>query len=225
MTKAAPLAGLVLCGGRGSRMGADKATIPFGGEPMFLRVARRVDAVARPVILAPGTPGRLGDLGYLEVGDAVPSAGPMAGLVAGLSVSPHQLTAVVAADMPYASGGVLRLLADLHVDEDVVLPVTSTGVQPLHAVYSSSALPALRSALSEGRLGLRRALSHLRVREVLEPDWGQSDPAGRFASNVNLPEDVERVAAGDVPSPGGLRPGSTPIYSQCHRTSGRRTAP
>ena len=225
MTRGSPLAGLVLCGGRGTRMGSDKATIPFGGEPMVLRVARQVEEVARPVILAPGTPGRLGDLGYHQVGDAVPGAGPMAGVVAGLSVSPHQLTAVVAADMPHASGAVLRLLADLHLDEDVVIPLTSTGVQPLHAVYASSALPALRSALGGGRLGLRQAVSQLRVREVPEPEWRHADPTGRFASNVNRPEDIERVARTDVPGPGGREQGSSPIYSEGDRTSRRRRAP
>src|SRR2546425_1364781 len=147
-------------------MGFDKAVMSVEAEPLVLRVARRVSAVAHPVMLASATPGRWGDLGFLEIEDARDRSGPLGGLVAALEASPHLLLAAVAVDMPYASAEVLRLLGSLHVDEDAVVPVTSAGLEPLHAVYSRSALPALRAALDEGRFGLRAVLSRLRVREV-----------------------------------------------------------
>lgn len=189
-TTARSLAGLVLCGGGSTRMRRDKALIPVGGQPLVLHVAGLLRQVADPVFLAPGRPGRLGSLGYGEVADTVPGSGPLGGLVAGLAASPHPLTAVVAVDMPFASPALLRRLADLHGDEDAVVPRTGGRPEPLHAVYAALALPILRVALNEGRLTLHALLSSLRVRWVDEREWRAADPTGRFAMNINREEDL-----------------------------------
>ena len=55
--------------------------------------------VADPVLLATGSVGRLGPLGYPEVADEVAGAGPLGGIVAGLEASPHEEMAVVAVDI------------------------------------------------------------------------------------------------------------------------------
>jgi len=191
--RTAPLAGLVLCGGGGRRMGTDKALILVDGQPLVLRVAELLSSVADPVLLAPGTPGRLGDLGLAEVADAIPGAGPLAGLVAGLEASPHDLLAVVAADMPFASPELLLRLAERASGADAVVPVTASGREPLHAVYAASALPGLRAALFEDHLAVRDALGTLRVREVTEDEWRRADPSGRFSLNLNRPEDLARL--------------------------------
>ncbi len=184
------MAGVVLCGGGSRRMGTDKSILELDGQPLVLRVAGLLAEAADPVFLAPGRPGRLGDLGYAELEDVAPGAGPLSGLAAALEASPHPLVAVVAVDMPFANARLLRLLARLHTGEDGVVPVTASGLEPLHAVYSTSGLPKVRLALSEERLGVRRLLERLSVREVSEPEWRRTDPQGRFAINVNSPRDL-----------------------------------
>jgi molybdopterin-guanine dinucleotide biosynthesis protein A len=177
-------------------MGTDKALLLFDGEPLVLRVARRMGASASPVLLAPGVRGRLGELGYDEVDDAAEGSGPLGGLVAGLAASPHQLVAVAAVDMPFASPELFTLLARLTGDEDAAIPVTDRGLQPLHAVYSVRALPALRAALGSGHLAMRAVVAErLRVRLVEEGEWQRVQPTGRFALNLNRPEDYSRRSA------------------------------
>lgn len=203
VSRARPLAGLVLCGGRSTRMGQDKALLEIDGVPMVRRAAAALSTVAIPVILAPGVPGRLGGTDYAEVADAAVDSGPLGGLVAGLEASPHRLMAVVAVDLPRLSPGVLRLLAELGWSQeegsgqgqgfDAAVPTTAAGPQPLHAVYATSALPALAAALAGGRLALHQALADLDVRIVGEPEWRQADPTGRFADNINEPADLAVV--------------------------------
>jgi molybdopterin-guanine dinucleotide biosynthesis protein A len=96
----------------------------------------------------------------------------------------------VAVDMPFVSPELLTQLADLYDGEDAVVPMTDSGAEPLHAVYAKSALPGLRDAEAEGRLALRAVLEGLRVRLVEEAEWRRIDPTGRFAFNVNRPEDL-----------------------------------
>src|SRR5437660_972495 len=143
------MAAVILCGGESRRMGRDKAMLAVDGRPLVVAVAERVAQAADPVMLAPGVPGRLGPMPFPEVADGLIGAGPLGGMAAGIAASPHQLTAVVAVDMPNASAAVLSFLADVVVaaDVDAAIPVTSEGEQYLHAVYARSALPHISIAL------------------------------------------------------------------------------
>jgi len=181
-------------------MGSDKAFLrpeEADRQPLFLGAAARMASVADPVILASGHPGRLGRHDYREVADAAGGAGPLAGLVAGLEASPHELAAVVAVDMPAINPAVLRLLAGLWEGEDAVVPLVDQQPEPLHAVYARRALPALRAALDTGRLALHRVLPALNVRWAAEDQWGTVDPDGSFAANLNSPEDLAAWRAGE----------------------------
>jgi molybdenum cofactor guanylyltransferase len=171
-------------------MGRDKALIEIDGKPLVRLVADRVAECADPVLLASGGSRRFESLPYEEIPDAVPGAGPISGLVAALSASPHDLLVAAAVDMPFVSADVFRLLLELRAHEDAVVPVTNQGKQPLHALYHLSALPHVADALERGRYGLREALAGLDVREVGREEWGPVDPQGRFALNLNTQEDL-----------------------------------
>lgn len=185
------MTGLVLCGGESTRMGRDKALLSISGRPLFVFVAETLRRVCDPVVLAPGCRGRLGITGFQEVDDAVPDTGPMGGIAAGLAASSHDLVAVVAVDMPRLSPALLQYMAVLHSDEDAIVPITSRGREPLHAVYARSSLAHMRGALEEGRLGMRALLDEIKVKEVGEPEWSGFDPSGAFAANVNTMKDLE----------------------------------
>jgi molybdopterin-guanine dinucleotide biosynthesis protein A len=185
--------GVVLCGGASARMGRDKALIEIDGKPLVRLVAERVAECADPVLLASGAARRFESLPYQEITDAAPGAGPISGLVAALSASPHDLLVAAAVDMPFVSADVFRLLLELRANEAVVVPVTRDGRQPLHALYHRSALPHLADALERKRYGLREALAGLDVREVGPEGWGAVDPQGRFALNLNTQEDLRSL--------------------------------
>ena len=174
-------------------MGRDKALIEIDGKPLVRLVADRVAECADPVLLASGASRRFETLPYEEIPDAAPGTGPISGLVAALSASPHELLVAAAVDMPFVSAGVFRLLLELRAHEDAVVPVTGEGRQPLHALYHRSALPHLTDALERGRYGLREALDGLDVREVGQEEWGAVDPQGRFALNMNTQEDLRSL--------------------------------
>jgi molybdopterin-guanine dinucleotide biosynthesis protein A len=174
-------------------MGRDKALIEIDGKPLVRLVAERVAECADPVLLASGAARRFDTLPYEEIADAAPGAGPISGLVAALSASPHDLLVAAAVDMPFVSADVFRLLLELRAHEDAVVPVTGEGRQPLHALYHRNALPCLADALEHGPYGLRDALAGLDVREVGSEEWGAVDPQGRFALNVNTRKDLSSL--------------------------------
>jgi molybdenum cofactor guanylyltransferase len=130
----------------------------------------------------------------------VTDAGPMAGIVAGLEAAGTDLVAVVAVDLPLASADVLDALASSWDGEPAVVPLVDGRLQPLHAVYSRDAAPALRQRLEAGLRSPTNAVAALGARVVGTDGWSHLDPGGSFARNINRPEDLvalERSLAGD----------------------------
>ena len=180
-------AAAVLCGGLSTRMGADKASLVLEGSSLLDRAVAQLLAVADPVIIASGAT-LLTRANCLTVRDGTPGRGPLGGIVAALEASPQPLLAVVAVDMPDFDAALLRRLAALCVECDAVVPMSDRGPEPLHAVYATSSLPALRDALVSSDRALRIALRRLKVRYT---EAAALDAGAGFARNLNTPGDVE----------------------------------
>lgn len=187
------MTGLVLAGGRSTRMGVDKALLRVGGRTLAARALAVLATVCDEVLVASGDGRRLDDLAVAQVADALPEAGPLGGIVAGLEAAHHELVAVVAVDLPYANAALLELLAGRWSGEPAVVARADGRLQPLHAVYTRAAAPLLRARLVEGQRSITRALHALRARVVEPVEWAPADPAGRFALNVNRPEDLAEL--------------------------------
>lgn len=186
MDGAPAFAGAVLCGGLSTRMGADKASLVLDGGTLLDRAVARLLGVADPVIIASGATS-VTRANCLTVLDSSPGRGPLGGIVAALAASPRPLLAAVAVDMPDFDAALLQRLATLCVDCDAVVPMSDRGPEPLHAVYATSSLPALRDALASSDRALRTALQRLNVRYA---DAAAVDAPTGFAYNLNSPDDI-----------------------------------
>lgn len=201
------LAGVVLAGGRGRRLGTDKALVRIGAVRLVDRVVDEVARVAAPVVVAAGDR-RLPELAVVQVPD-VPvdddgPAGPLAGIVAGLrAVAPAPLVAVVAVDLPGVRGDVLAHLATGIGDADAVVPEVAGRLQPLHAVFARSAEPLLAAALRGGERRVLGALERLTVVVVDERTLRAAGLPTDFARDVDTPADLARWrrSASDLAGP------------------------
>jgi molybdenum cofactor guanylyltransferase len=168
----------VLAGGRGSRLGGEKAMRSFAGEPLIARpVAAARAAGLDPVVVAkPDT--ALPDLPVL-VEPAEPTH-PLVGVITALE---HACEAViaVACDQPWLTPELLRALAD-HDG-----PALAVADEPFPGRYEPSQLPRLRAALAE-QAPLRRTLAQL------SPTILGMDPS--LVASVNTPEELERAQRG-----------------------------
>jgi molybdenum cofactor guanylyltransferase len=147
------LSGLILAGGRSSRMGRDKAllTLP-DGRTLLARQADILRAAGAVKILASVRPEHETKLpGITAVHDAVAEAGPLAGIAAGLRAAPSGLVLVLAVDMPAMQAAHLRQLVELAVDGRGVVPMQSGQIEPLAAVYPSLLADSAEAALKGGQ--------------------------------------------------------------------------
>lgn len=190
--------GVVLAGGRSQRMGTDKASLRFDGVPLLRRVVEQVAAALPDVIvvgsqtLQPLVPG------LRVVPDKTPGRGPLGGILTAFEALPSLSLFVVACDMPFvepALVGYMAHLAEATPDVDVLALRTARGLEPLHALYRSSSVPAMRTQFEAGEGAMHHLLACLRVREVSLEEASRYDPTGLSTFNANTPEEWEKALA------------------------------
>lgn len=180
------MTGLVLAGGDSTRMGRDKATIAVAGVRLVDRAVGVLAEVCVQVLVA--ARGRvIPDLDATFVADAQ-GEGPLAGIVAGLQEARTPLVAVLGVDMPHASAGVFRTLAQAWDGGPGVVAEVGGSLQPLHAVYATAFVQEYADLLAAGERSPRQALVTLGATVVSSASLGGS----AFAENVNSPADLRR---------------------------------
>ena len=181
--------GVILAGGRSSRMGSNKALLPYRGGLFIEAIYRQLAALFPEVLLITNTPAQYDFLPCRKAGDIYPDMGALAGLHSGLyhSNTPHIFA--VACDMPYLDDRLIRYLIGQRHKGDLVIPEGEGGVEPLHAVYAKGCLPHMEAALQGGR---RRIVSFFDQVQLVTIESGISavfDPGFRSFSNINTPDD------------------------------------
>jgi len=188
--------GFVLVGGLSTRMGRDKTLLPLGGVPMALLQARKLERVCGRVAFVGKEPGAFADLGYPFVPDGTPDRAALHGLVAALEWNPDEDAVVLAADVPGVSPETLAaLLGRLEATgAPAVVPTDDGHPQALCAAWARRALPALRLAVAEGDLSLRRAVESAGALVLGEEETSRLPgfAPGAFR-NVNTPEEYRAV--------------------------------
>ena len=194
MASRAPVAGVIVAGGRALRMGGrDKAFAAVGGEPIAVRTIRLFHSLFSQVLVATNRPERFHALGVETVSDRFPGCGPLAGIHAALLASRHPHAFVAACDMPGLDPDVIRFLVARIADADAIVPRWEGDVEPLHAVYAVRCLPAIEASLRAGRHALRELLASLSVDYVDEAELRRVRGAAASLTNVNTPEELAGV--------------------------------
>ncbi|RJP25857.1 MAG: formate dehydrogenase accessory sulfurtransferase FdhD [Deltaproteobacteria bacterium] len=185
--------GAILAGGKSRRMGSDKALLPYQGGRFIEAIHRKMAELFDEVIVVGGAPDQYGFLPCRRVQDLVPGAGALAGIHSALRHSDTDLVFVVACDMPHVKGELIRHLCSLEEGADVVVPETEEGLEPLHALYRKSTLPAVEDALRSGERRLVSFHDRVTVRRVRSEEIARIDPERSAFRNINTPEEYYRL--------------------------------
>ncbi|GAB6096712.1 molybdenum cofactor guanylyltransferase [Desulfatiferula olefinivorans] len=190
-----PCTGVILAGGRNSRMNGDnKAFLTIGG----IRIIDRILSVLRPffddIVLVTNDPLAYTDLDVRIVTDVIPAGCPLAGLHAGLFHAQNPFAVVLPCDVPFVRPDMIGLLID-HISDryQVVIPRTAKGLEALFAVYARAALPSIERSLARGQLKIRSFFKPGRVYEVSEKRLRSVDPDLISFTNINRPEELEQA--------------------------------
>jgi molybdopterin-guanine dinucleotide biosynthesis protein A len=193
-----PVGGVVLCGGKSTRMGTSKALLPFGPETMLQRVVRLLSEVVSPIVVVAAIDQDLPQLpsSVIVTRDENEGLGPLEGLRAGLKALPNTVDAayVTSCDVPLLETGFVRQMIDLASDYDIAVMEIDGFTHPLSAVYRRATLPSVEDLLANNRLRPVFLFDAAKTRRV-KPEEMTSDPDLRTLRNLNTREDYERALA------------------------------
>ncbi len=190
-------AGIILVGGRSTRMGSDKALLPLPGKPELTFVehlAALLVAQCSEVVLVVRDKEQAAmykDSGLSVLTDETPNGGPLMGLYSGLRAIQATHALVIAVDMPFVLPEMITFLLSQFLDEHLLMPVVNAMPQVLLAVYPRSLLPFIEERLRAGRRDPRSLLDVAPVRFIDETQLRAIDPQLRSFVNVNTPEDYK----------------------------------
>lgn len=191
--------GVILAGGQSSRMGSNKALLPYRGGRFIEAIHRQMAGLFGEVLLVTNTPEQYQFLSCRMVPDIYPGMGALAGLHAGLYHSSCQHVFAVACDMPYLNDDLIKAMLARRHNADLIIPAGEKGPEPLHAIYSKRCLTAMEAALLSGRRRIVSFFPQVRVEYVDQAVISTMDPAFRSFRNINTPEDYYELRRGELP--------------------------
>lgn len=216
LDRAAPAAGVVLAGGRSTRMGTAKAALEWHGSTLLRRVTGVVGrAVDGPVIVvrAPGQELPSLDPHVLFRDDPEEGRGPMQGLAVGLAAAAEHtpIAFVCSTDLPFLhSAFVTAVLSGFgtggpEASPDVVLPHVGGYRQPMAAAYRTDLAPRVEKLIGAERMRPAHLFEEVNVLQLDEATLlanarlASADPELDSVLNVNTPDDYR--AAHSRPEP------------------------
>jgi molybdopterin-guanine dinucleotide biosynthesis protein A len=187
---AMPLTGIVLAGGRSTRMGRDKATLPWGDGDLLSTVLAALAPVCARLVVVSNVPRAIALAEVTVVGDRYRGCGPLAGIHAGLLTAGAGYSFVAACDMPCLRGDAVAYMAAAAAGYDAAVPFVDGHFNPLHAVYHHRCLPAIEALLASGRYRVVDFYGQVRLRRVEREELARFDAGLGMLRNVNSPEDL-----------------------------------
>ena len=186
---------IVLAGGKGLRLGQEKASLKINGTFLIEQVIERLAPLGTDIIVVVSQdqtqltithPVRI-------VKDIYADKRALGGVYSGLMASSSLYNMVVACDMPFLNIELIRYLISLSGGSDVVIPKIGNNVEPLHAVYSRNCLSYIEEMFTHNNLQVSSLLKFLKVRYVDENDINKYDPEHLSVFNINNQDDLDKA--------------------------------
>lgn len=185
------ITGVILAGGKNSRMGREKGLLKVGGKSIIERQIEVLRSWVNDILIIHNA-GLYGHLGYRVFRDMVPDCGPMGGIYTALAVSQTPKNLILSCDMPLISTELLQLILDQAEDCDIAIPRHGDKLEPLCAVYDRSCAKKFKELLDQKALKLMDALKFFKVKELTVP---QEILAIQPFTNINTPEDYMKITS------------------------------
>ena len=185
--------GIILSGGKSSRMGENKAFIKIEGIPIIQRIYTLFSKLFQEIIIVTDRKEQFSNISAKIYSDLFPNKGVLGGIYTGLFLSSFQYAFCVACDMPFLKESIIKFLLERIEDYEVVVPKTKDGLQPLHAIYSKKCLDPIKKIIEQNRFKILDLYPMVKVKIIMEKEFSDLDPTSESFINVNTPDDLDQI--------------------------------
>jgi molybdopterin-guanine dinucleotide biosynthesis protein A len=183
-----------LAGGKGLRLGREKALESIGRQRLIDRVMRSLKEVCQEILIITS------QVQYKKIEsenidakiivDLYPGKSAIGGIYTGLLNTSTFYNLVVACDMPFLNTQVLKYMIDNAPGYDVVIPKINDNVEPLHAIYSANCIPIIGQLLNENKLAVSEIIKSVKTKYITVSEITELDPGMVSFFNINTPDDL-----------------------------------
>jgi molybdopterin-guanine dinucleotide biosynthesis protein A len=177
--------GIILAGGKSSRMNQDKGLMLLDGKPMIQYVIDVLRTVVDEIIIVSNN-SAYEQFGYPVYSDLIKDKGPLAGIYTGLFYSQSATNIVLSCDVPYVNSEVISFLCAKHIDCQITIPIVDGRTHQLIGVFSKSCTTHFVQAIEKEELKLIDAFKNLNL-NVVDANHFNVD----LFRNLNSPNDLD----------------------------------
>jgi molybdopterin-guanine dinucleotide biosynthesis protein A len=194
--KGKKITGIILSGGKSTRMGENKAFIEIEGIPIINRIFTLFQGLFQEIIIVTSEKEQFINLDAKIYSDLFPNRGVLAGLYTGLFFSSFMYSFCVACDMPFLKESVIKYLIKNIQNNDVIVPRTKKGLQPLHGIYSKNCLGPIKNIIEQGKYKITDFYPMVEIKIIDEVELYSLDPTRESFINVNTQEELNLIKEG-----------------------------
>jgi molybdopterin-guanine dinucleotide biosynthesis protein A len=188
---------IILAGGKSIRFGHDKILEKIGDKSLIEQVVSLIDPISRDIIVVTANDRAFTQLANHPkvkiVHDIVPGMGSLGGIFTGLTESKTHYNLVVAADMPFLNGALLRYMLSVAEGYDITIPHVNKWFEPLHAIYSRNCIEPARKLIEQGNRVIVELFNYVKVKFVEAEEIDRFDPQHTSFFNINTQEDMNKA--------------------------------
>lgn len=187
------ICGIILSGGKSSRMGTDKSLLPLGDKSVIEHIALKMRTVTSRLAVITNSPEKHAFLGTEMFADRYPGKGPLAGLETALYHIDASVFICAACDTPHINEEIYSYLLHQLGGYDAVVPVFNERIHPLSGIYTKKMLPFIQQQLEQDLLKVKDAFSFVNVNYVNNFGEIPNTTLKKHFFNMNNPEQYEEA--------------------------------
>ncbi|HHW60780.1 MAG TPA: molybdenum cofactor guanylyltransferase [Syntrophomonadaceae bacterium] len=165
--------GIIMAGGRSTRMRMNKAFVKIKGETILNHMIKKMSPLFAELIIISNDPHLFEHTGLPVYKDLYSRMGPVAGVHSALYHASYNEVFILGCDMPFIPAELIKYMVNRLEGYDTVVPLIDSHLQPLAAAYHRQALPVFEYNLENQRFKLVRIFEELHAlrltEEVIQP--------------------------------------------------------
>ncbi|WP_188453910.1 molybdenum cofactor guanylyltransferase [Virgibacillus oceani] len=185
--------GVILSGGKSSRMGKNKSLLSLHNKPVIEHIALVLNECTDNIIVIANETDKYSFLGLPVYKDRYKNKGPLGGLEAALHYSKADVFLFAACDMPFINQDVYNYLLDQLNDYDAVIPIYENKMHPLAGIYRRSILPKIQQQLDMDDRKVRNLFKYMKVNYIHRFAPLSENLLQRHFFNMNFPAQYEQA--------------------------------
>lgn len=186
--------GVVLSGGKSSRMGTNKSLLRLdGNKPVIEHIYEEIQQVCNDTIIVTNHPDQYDFMKAIMVGDRYVDMGPLAGLETAMYHIDAELYVIAACDMPFVNKDIYTYLKQQIQSYDAVIPRFNDQIHPLAGIYRRNVLSSIQHQIQSHDLRVRGFFEHVNVLYVEDFSMFPEATVKNHFFNMNNPTDFEQA--------------------------------